>query len=277
MGGVVALYNDDTQFNNGSGVAEPALNAFGIQNYLAGAFFLYVPEVKVFGGQIGFAGFGSTSQDCGQLVSAIPWRCVAGIGDPYFEIDWSRSFGQVRPPTIAGAFPILQGLALNLGLGAVLPIGNYNQPSQAMNGVTLGANTFDLAPSIAVTYTTPPLLADGTEFSAKLYWDNYTTNSVTQYHASSLFDVDFAVTEHIGRFQLGPAGFYVFQTGLDQLSGALVPPDGHRLEYMALGGVINYDLAEYNASIRFKANTTLLSQNGVVAKLFVISFAKKLF
>ena len=57
----------------------------------------------------------------------------------------------------------------------------------------------------------------------------------------------------------------------------VVPPDGHRLEYMALGGVINYDLAEYNASIRFKANTTLFSENGVAAKLFIISFAKKLF
>jgi hypothetical protein len=85
------------------------------------------------------------------------------------------------------------------------------------------------------------------------------------------------VTEHIGRFQVGPAGFYVFQTGSDTQNGVIVPPDGHRLEYMALGGVINYDLAEYNASIRFKANTTVLSQNGVIAKLFVISFAKKLF
>jgi hypothetical protein len=92
-----------------------------------------------------------------------------------------------------------------------------------------------------------------------------------------LLDVDFAVTEHIGRFQLGPAGFYVFQTGQDRQFGAVIPPDGRRLEYLAVGGVINYDMAEYNSAIRFKANTTVLAQNGVVAKLFVVSFAKKLF
>jgi hypothetical protein len=34
-------------------------------------------------------------------------------------------------------------------------------------------------------------------------------------------------------------------------------------------------MAEEDAEIRFKANTTVLAQNGVVAKLFVISFAKK--
>jgi hypothetical protein len=50
-----------------------------------------------------------------------------------------------------------------------------------------------------------------------------------------------------------------------------------RLAYTAVGGVINYDIAEYNALIRFKANTTAFSQNGVVAKLFVLTLAKKLF
>jgi hypothetical protein len=276
-GGVVALYNAVTGYNDGSGHAAPALDAFGLRNYAGGAFFLYVPDVRVLGGRIGFAGFEAAGQNCGQLVSALPRRCAPGFGDPYLELDWSRSFGQVRPATTAGAYPIIQGLVLTLGIGVVLPIGTYNQQTQAMNGVTPGTNTFDVAPSVAVTYTTPPLLADGTEFSAKLYWNNYATNPVTQYHASPLLDVDFAMTEHLGRFQLGPAGFYVFQTGNDRQNGVVVPPDGHRLEYMALGGVINYDLAEYDAAIRFKANTTLFSENGVVAKLFVISFAKKLF
>jgi hypothetical protein len=265
-GGVVGLYNSVTQFHDGSGHPAPGLDAVGLSNYIGGAFFLYVPDFKLFDGRIGLAGVAAGGQNCGQLV-----------GDPYFELAWSRSFGQLRPPTTTGAFPIIEGLVLDFGIGAVIPIGNYNQQTQAMNGVSPGNKTFDLAPSMAVTYTTPPLIADGTEFSAKLYWDNYATNPVTQYHASPLLDVDFALTEHIGRLQLGPAGFYVFQTGQDRQFGAVVPPDGRRLEYMAVGGVINYDMAEYNSAIRFKANTTVFSQNGVVAKLFVISFAKKLF
>ena len=277
-GGVVGLYNNVTQFHDGTGHPAPALNAVGLTDNIAGAFFLYVLDFKLFDGRIGLAGFVAGGQDCGQLVSAVPRRCTeTGLGDPYFELSWSRSFGQLRPPTVTGAFPIVQGLVLDFGIGALLPIGNYNQQLQEMNGVTLGNNTFDLAPSMAVTYTTPPLIADGTEFSAKFYWDNYATNPITQYHASQLLDVDFALTEHVGRFQVGPAGFYVFQTGMDRQNGVVVPPDGRRLEYMAVGGVINYDMAEYNSAIKFKANATVFSQNGVVAKLFVISFAKKFF
>jgi hypothetical protein len=64
---------------------------------------------------------------------------------------------------------------------------------------------------------------------------------------------------------------------MDRQNGVVAPPDGRRLEYMAVGGVVNYDMAEYNAAIKFKANATVFSQNGVVAKLFVISFAKKFF
>lgn len=276
-GGAVGLYNDVTQYNDSTGHAAPGLNAFGLKNYVGGAFFLYVPDVKLFDGRIGLSGFVPADQNCGQLVSALPRHCIAGISDPYFELAWSRSFGTVRPPSTPGAYPIIQGLVLDVGIGAVLPIGTYNQQTQSMNGVSPGNNTFDLAPSIAVTYTTLPLFAEGTEFSAKLYWDNYATNPFTQYHASSLLDVDFAVTEHMGRFQLGPAGFYVFQTGQDRQYGAAVPPDGRRLEYMALGGVLNYDIAEESAAVRFKANTTLFSENGVVAKLFVISFVKKFY
>ncbi len=275
--GAAALYNSVTQFHDGTGHSAPALNDFGLTNYVGGAFFLYVPDFKLFDGRVGLAGFESAGEDCGQLVRAVPRRCVAGLGDPYVELSWSRSFGHIRPASTAGAFPIIEGLVLDFGFGAVLPIGNYNHQTQALNGVTPASKTFDIAPSVAMTYTTPPLIADGTEFSAKLYWDNYATNPVTQYHAASLFDVDFAVTEHVGRFQVGPAGFYVFQTGMDRQNGVVAPPEGRRLEYMAVGGVVNYDMAEYNAAIKFKANATVFSQNGVVAKLFVVSFAKKFF
>jgi len=44
-----------------------------------------------------------------------------------------------------------------------------------------GHNTWDLAPSIAITYTTPPILAGGTELSAKLFWNNYLEDPATHY------------------------------------------------------------------------------------------------
>jgi hypothetical protein len=47
--------------------------------------------------------------------------------------------------------------------------------------------------------------------------------------------------------------------------GEAIPPDGRRLVYMALGAVVNYDMAEYNAAIKLKANETVIAQNRVVA------------
>jgi hypothetical protein len=170
----------------------------------------------------------------------------------------------------------MEGLTVGLGLGVVVPIGHYDAQLQAANGITMGNKTWDLAPSVAVTYTTAPLIFEGTELSAKLYWNEYWTNPVTQYKASPLVDVDFAITEHIGRFQAGLAGVYFRQVGEDTQYGIVVPPDGRRSEYLALGGVLNCDIAEWGAAVRFKALTTVVAQNAGVSKAFVIGFAKKL-
>ena len=275
-GGMVGLDSSVHQINDGTGNPAPGLDAVNLNAAVAGAFFLYVPNVKVLDGSVAVYGLVTGGEECGQVVSIVPRRCVTGIGDPYVELDWSRVFGQVKAPTVAGAFPIIQGLVVDLGIGAVLPFGSYNQQTQAMNGITLGNNTWDIAPTAAVTYTTPPWLADGTEFSAKFYWDNYGENPLTHYQASSLLDVDFAISEHIGRFQIGPAGLYAFQTGQDTQNGVVVPPDGRRFDYFALGGVVNYDMAEYNAAIRLKVLTTLHAENSGVSTVVVVGFAKKL-
>ena len=176
-------------------------------------------QFTMFDGSVGLFGVFPYGQVCGRLVSVQASHCSTGFGDPYLEVAWSRSFGQLRPSRYPGAFPIMQGLAVMFGLGAVLPLGKYDRQLQASNGISMGNNTFDLAPSVAVTYTTPPLIFEGTEFSAKFYWNNYRTNPDTQYKAGSLLDVDFAISEHIGRFQVGAAGIYAFQVEDDRQFG----------------------------------------------------------
>ena len=116
----------------------------------------------------------------------------------------------------------------------------------------------------------------GPNSCTKFYWDNYGENPLTNYQASSLLDVDFAVSEHIGRFQIGPAGLYAFQTGHDVQNGVVVPPDGRRFDYFALGGVINYDMAEYNAAIKLKVLTAVHAEDAPMSTAVVIGFAKKL-
>ena len=56
-----------------------------------------------------------------------------------------------------------------------------------------------------------PILAEGTEISAKLYWNNYLRNPETGCATGDLINIDFAITERIGRFQVGVAGSMHFR------------------------------------------------------------------
>lgn len=276
-GGIIGMYSTVNEVHNGSGRPASGLDAVNLSAEVAGPFFAFVPKLALFGGSVGLVGFLPGGQECGQIVSAVPSRCVWGFGDPYVEFDWSRFFGHLRPSRDPEAFPIFEGLAVTLGIGTVIPVGQYDATLQAYNGISIGNNTFDIAPSIAFTYTTPPLIAEGTEFSAKIYWNNYATNPNTDYKAGSLIDVDFAISEHIGRIQIGPAGVYLHQLADDRRSGIIVPPDGRRLEYLALGAVLNYDIAGIGAAIKIKALTTVIAKNCGVSKAIAIGIAKKLY
>jgi hypothetical protein len=265
------------QVRDGSGHPRAGLNAVDINAISAGSVFLYVPDFKLFGGSIGFLGVVGAGTICGQIVSANPARCQSGVGDPYVEMSWSRSFGFTRPSRDPSALPIREGLTVGAGLGAVLPFGAYNSRVQASNGISVGNNTLDIAPSVAFTYTTPPLIAEGTEFSSKIYLNNYSTNPGTDYKAGTLMDIDFAISEHIGRWQIGVAGYYLRQIADDQRSGVVVPPDGRRAEVLSLGGLVNYDIPESGASIKFKVRSSVFAYNSAMVTTFILGFAKKLY
>ena len=66
-------------------------------------------------------------------------------------------------------------------------------------------------------------------------------------------NLDFAVSEHIGRFQAGLAGLYITQIADDTQFGIHVPPDGAGAEVLEFGPVLAYDLPEYGASVKIKA------------------------
>ena len=175
------------------------------------------------------------------------------MGDPYVEVDWARFFGRVRASSDSGAYPILEGLSVLVGFGVVIPVGSFDSRSPLTQALSLGTNIWDFAPTVALTYTTRPILADGTELSAKFYWNTYLNNSTTDYSTGDLLDIDFALTEHIGRFQVGLAGFYAWQIADDKTGGAVIPPDGRQVDVLQLGGVAAYDMPEHDASVKVKA------------------------
>jgi hypothetical protein len=275
-GGLILLYAQARQFFDGSGKVVPELSALDLTRKRAGPFLLYVPNVQVFGGSIGIGGIVPAGSECGRLFETTPMRCISGLGDPYVEVAWSRFFGIMRPSRYAGAFPIAEGLTIALGFGVVLPIGRYNADDANMQGLVIGNGIRDFAPSVAVTYMTRPILAEGTEFSAKLYWNNYLTNPATQYSTGSILNLDFAVSERIGRFQVGLAGIYIAQVADDRLAGVPIPPDGRRVEALSLGGVLAYDLPEYGASLKTKALTSVMHHNFVDSWGISFGWIKKL-
>jgi hypothetical protein len=263
--------------NDGAGNPIPEFDAARFGKVIGGGAFLYVPDVQVGGGSIGLFGVVPFGQICGRLLAVQSWACVRGVGDPYFELSWSRYFGTPRRSSDPSAFPIPEGLAISFGLGAVIPVGQYDMRLATTQALSVGNNTFDIAPSVAFTYTTPALIAEGTEISAKLFLNNYETNPDTRYHAGTLLNLDFAVTERFGRFQAGFAGFYTFQIADDRLNDVRIPPDGRRVELLMLGGVINYDMPELGAVMKFKALESVIAKNTVNNNGGVISVVKKLY
>ena len=166
---------------------------------------------------------------------------------------------------------------MQLGLGAVIPIGRYDAALAGSHGVTVGNNIWDIAPITGFTYTTSPIFAEGTEVSARFYLNNYLTNPATDFTTGSLLNVDFAVTERIGRVQAGLTGVYINQIEDDRLSGIRIPPDGRRAETLSLGLVGVYDLPKKGMSIKLKGVTTIFGENVPGSYGFSLSFIKKIF
>src|SRR5262249_19665507 len=161
-GGVIGLNSHVPEIVDGRGNPVPGLDAVDLTARIAAPFFVFVPDVKVLGGSVGLLGVFSGGQELGQVVSRFPFRSTWGMGDPYFELAWSRYFGQTRPSKYPGALPILEGLVVGAGIGVVVPGGKYEQQLRATNGLSIGNNTWDVAPAAAHTPTAPPPIAEWT-------------------------------------------------------------------------------------------------------------------
>ncbi|MEZ5873594.1 MAG: transporter, partial [Hyphomicrobiales bacterium] len=243
----------------------PALRDINLHKELAGPFLYYVPEVKVLGGSIGMGAIVPFGNQCGHLFVGQPNDCNFAVGDPYAEIDWARYFGTPRPSRHAGALPIPQGLAVLVGFGVVFPAGQFDSSTPLDQAISIGTNIWDFAPSIAVTYTTRPIIGEGTEFSGKFFWNNYLKNQETDYDTGDLLDFEFAVSEHFGRYQVGVAGFYAWQTEDDMRFGVPIPPDGFRAQVLQVGPVLAIDIPEHGSFVKLKATTTVFVRNTVEA------------
>lgn len=273
--GVAGVVAGTNAFLGGNGKQALGLEGAHLTKDVGGAIVYYVPDFTLFGGSIGFGAYAPFVHQCGHLFAGTSDQCRTGAGDPYVEVDWARYFGTPRASKFAGAFPIFEGLSILAGFGAVIPIGSFTSSDPLSQALSAGTNIVDLAPSLAVTYTTPPIFLEGTEVSGKVYLNNYIENAQTHYQTGRLVNLDFAVTEHIGRVQFGMAGTYAVQLEDDLLFNRPVAIDGRRGELLQLGGITAYDLPEYASSVKLKVTTTAFAVNTVSFTAAVLSCVKK--
>lgn len=274
-GGTLHLAAEAHDFFDGKRNKVPALDALDLKRTRHGPFMAWVPQTQVLGGSIGFLAVLPAGTECGRIFATTPKRCIAGVGDPYVEAIWSRSFGSLRPSQFAGALPIFEGLSIAAGFGTVIPVGRYSADDATRQGLVIGNNIWDFSPNVAFTYTTRPLIADGTELSMKAYWNNYLENPDTRYQTGSIINIDFALTERIGRLQVGLAGYYAFQISDDKVAGVRIPPDGRQGEVLTLGGVVAYDMPEHQATVRIKALATVIERYSPASTGVVVGWVKK--
>jgi hypothetical protein len=222
----------------------------------AGAGLYHVFEDTVAGGRIGLGITGAAARICVRVAALNRSECQTDFADTYIEAFWSRPIGELGVPGPAADDPRRQyipyGLTLGISLGAVLPTGAYSPENLA----AIGLNTRVLVPSVAATWISPPWLADGTEFSARIFYNIHDRNDSTGYQAGDMVVVDWALTERIGRFQLGPAGTYANQVRDDRQNGQNLG----RTEVVSVGGVIATGLPEFGMFIAFKALTDVEAQ-----------------
>ena len=274
-GGLAGFYAHGRGFYDASGQEVAAKKNINLARTGGAGFLLYVPNADILGGRLGLFGELRAGQVCGRLTTATRTNCAAGLGDPYLAVSWSRFFGNYHSSRFAGAPPVSEGLWLSFGFGTILPLGEYNATEAATYGTTVGNNVWDFAPAVAVTYTTPPLIADGTEVSARLQWNNYSTNPATNYATGSTLRVDFAVSELIGPVQAGIAGSYGFEVEDDTRSGVSVAPDGLRAEGLSLGPVLAVTMPGVGV-LKVKAQVQAIAHNTSNAYGGAIIFARKL-
>ncbi len=204
-------------------------------------------EGEVAGGRVGAAVMSTVGRLCLRL-AGIGSQCQVGPGDTFMELFWSRPVGELGLPGPAADDPrrayIPYGLTVAAGLGAVLPTGVYSRRDIA----PIGLNTPVLLPNLALTWTGPPILADGTEVSARLFYAVHGRNRDTGYQAGDMLVLDWALSERVGRFQLGPTGAFARQLEPDRLAGQRGPST----TVVSLGATVAMDLPEWGMFLQLK-------------------------
>jgi hypothetical protein len=157
----------------------------------------------------------------------------------------------------------------------VIPVGKYNGFDAVTQALSIGNNLWDFAPIVAFTFVSPLLIADGTEVSAKFYWNKLSGESgdalshrlAHQYRLRGVGE-DRAIPGRHRRLLCLPGGGRQDQrrahrAGRPQGRGPAARPRAA------------YDMAEQAASIKVKVLQTVITANTVKGTGAALTIVKK--
>ncbi|XSG81619.1 MAG: SphA family protein [Methyloligella sp. ZOD6] len=274
-GGALGYFAGTTDFKGPDGETLPDFRDADLKRQYLAPYLMYVPDWKVLDGSVGIVGYLPMGNQCGHLFVGEAENCSTGFGDPYVELDWSRSFGHYRPSRDPEAYPIFEGLSVLFGFGVTFPVGSYDDDDRLEQVLSMSTNIWDFSPTVGITYATPPILLEGTEFSARFFWNNYLKNPSSRYTTGDLLNIDFAITERWGRYQFGLAGYYAWQVEDDRWDRFALPAHGWQVESLGIGPIVNYDMPEYDASLKVKSFFTVHERNAIEAWYVVFGWFQK--
>lgn len=126
------------------------------------------------------------------------------------------------------------GFFVKTGFGVRIPDGSIQGPTGLGS---IGAPFYTFQPELLVSY-----LKDGWTLSANFALEINTANSITGYTSGDALHAEFQATKRIGKWTVGPVGYYVGQVTDDKSSayyaGAI---NTNRFNIWAAGGLIGYD------------------------------------
>ncbi len=126
------------------------------------------------------------------------------------------------------------GLFVKSGLGMYAPDGSISGPA-GLSGA--GHPWWTFVPSLTVSY-----LKEGWNVTSSFYLEMNTKNTVTDYQSGDIFHAEFAATKRLGKWTVGPVGYYYGQISDDHSSAFYRNAiNVDRYNVWAVGGLAGYD------------------------------------
>jgi hypothetical protein len=126
------------------------------------------------------------------------------------------------------------GFFVKTGFGMYAPDGTIN----GVNGLgNVGNPWWTFQPEFVVSY-----LKDGWNFTANIYEEFHTRNTVTNYQSGDVLHAEFTATKRIGKWTVGPVAYYAGQVSDDKSSAFYEGRiNVNRYDTWAVGALVGYD------------------------------------